>query len=216
MSEFSPATLNQASAPSVQRSGFALRVRWSLLILFCLSVVGGASRYYFQRPSDHFGEHYPLLLAHIVGGSLALLIGPWQFSRRLRIRNLSLHRWLGRIYLLAVALGAIAGFLLAFFSDGGLVTHFGFGILAVLWFFTGWMAYRYARAGQIAVHRQWMIRNFSLSLAAVTLRIWLPLALFAFHWPFVSSYIVISWLCWVPNIIAAEWIIRRRAALAPI
>jgi uncharacterized membrane protein len=216
MSDFSPTTFNQAAAPAMQRPPFALRARWFFLVLLCLSVVGGASRYYFQRPVDHFGEHYGFLVLHVIGGSLALLIGPWQFSRRLRTRNLPLHRWLGRIYLLAVALGALAGFFLAFFSTGGTVTHLGFGILAILWFFTGWMAYSSARTGQIAAHREWMIRNFSLSLAAVTLRMWLPLALFAFHWPFLSSYIVISWLCWLPNIVVAEWLIRRRTAFAPI
>jgi uncharacterized membrane protein len=180
-----------------------------------LGVVVVAAKYYFVRPSGHFGEHYWLLLAHIVGGSVALLTGPWQFSQRLRIRNLPLHRRLGQIYLLGVLLGSVAGFASAFFSEGGVVTHFGFGILAVLWFFfAGWMAYRYVRSGQIEEHREWMIRNFSLSLAAVTLRWYLPLALFVLHMPFLPAYVAISWLCWVPNLILAEWIMRRRWPVA--
>jgi hypothetical protein len=214
--ELSPRSLNAATAPNVQRSSLGTQVCWGICTLMCAGVVVVASQYYFHPPSGHFGEHYSLLLAHIIGGSVALLVGPWQFSRRLRIRKLPLHRWLGRIYLLAVALGSLAGFGSALFSAGGVVTHFGFGILAALWFFTGWMAYRYARAGRIEEHREWMIRNFSLSLAAVTLRHYLPLMLFVMHWPFLRAYVPISWLCWVPNLILAEWMIRRRWAVAAI
>jgi hypothetical protein len=38
----------------------------------------------------------------------------------------------------------------------------------------------------------------------------MPLMLFALHWPFRRSYIVVSWLCWVPNVLVAEWMVRRR------
>ena len=108
----------------------------------------------------------------------ALVVGPWQFSKKLRARALKLHRWLGRFYLMEVALGSIAGFAMATVSEEGLPTHLGFGALAVLWFFTGLQAYRRARNGDIAGHREWMIRNFALSLAAVTLRNYMPLMLF--------------------------------------
>lgn len=53
-----------------------------------------------------------------------------------------------------------------------------------------------------------MIRSYSLTLAAVTLRIYLPLSL-ALGVPFANAYQVISWLCWLPNIILAEWVVRR-------
>ena len=95
-------------------------------------------------------------------------------------------------------------------SEEGLPTHLGFGILAVLWFASGFEAYRMIRGGNIEAHRRWMIRNFALTLAAVTLRQYMPLMLFAFDWPFRHSYIAVSWLCWVPNVLVAEWMVRRR------
>jgi hypothetical protein len=52
-----------------------------------------------------------------------------------------------------------------------------------------------------------MIRNFALTLAAVTLRNELPFMRFALDWPFPRSYITISWLC---NWLIAEWMVRRR------
>jgi len=181
------------------------------MLFSCIAIALYATRYFISRPGDaHFSRYILPLRLHIAGGIGALLAGPWQFSKSLRARSLGLHRWMGRFYLLEVALGSIAGFAMALVSEEGLPTHFGFGLLAALWFFTGLQAYRMVRQGDIAAHRRWMIRNFALTLAAVTLRNWMPLMLFALHWPFRASYIIVSWLCWVPNLLVAEWFLRRR------
>lgn len=56
-----------------------------------------------------------------------------------------------------------------------------------------------------------MIRNYSLTFAAVALRIWLALftVLFGFE-HFNLSYSIIAWLCWVLNLIVVEWFIQRK------
>ena len=54
-----------------------------------------------------------------------------------------------------------------------------------------------------------MIRSHALTLAAVTLRIYLPLEL-ALGMSFHDAYRVVSWLCWVPNLVAAEWFIFKK------
>ncbi len=163
-------------------------------------------------PNQHFAPHIVLLRFHIAGGVGALLSGPFQFSQRLRTRNLALHRWLGRFYLVEVAVGSVAGLGMATVSEQGLPTHIGFGLLAVLWFVTALEAYRAVLRRQIESHRRWMIRNFALTLAAVTLRNELPLMLFVLHWPFSRAYVMVAWLCWVPNMIVAELLLRRRLA----
>ena len=184
---------------------------WWFMLLSCVGVSVYSTQYFLWTPRDsHFSRYVLPLRLHIAGGMGALLAGPWQFSNKLRARALNLHRWLGRFYLVEVALGSIAGFAMATVSEEGLPTHFGFGALAVLWFFTGLQAYRRARSGDIPAHREWMSRNFALSLAAVTLRNYMPLMLFALHWSFRQTYITVSWLCWVPNLLVAEWLVRRR------
>jgi uncharacterized membrane protein len=181
------------------------------MLLFSAAVVLYGTRYFLAVPRDeHFARYILPLRLHIAGGMGALLAGPWQFSQKLRARALNLHRWLGRFYLLEVVLGSLAGLWMATVSEEGLPTHFGFGIMAVLWFFTGLQAYRMVRQGHIEAHRRWMVRNFALTLAAVTLRFELPFMLAALHWPFPRSYIIAAWLCWVPNLLVAEWMIRRR------
>jgi len=184
---------------------------WWVMLVMCLAVVAYGTRYFVLPTSDeHFARYLLPLRLHVAGGMGALLAGPWQFCERLRSRALTFHRWLGRFYLLSVVLGAIAGFAMATVSSEGLPTHLGFGVLAVLWFSTALQAYRIIRRGDVELHRQWMIRNFALSLAAVTLRIYMPLMLLALHWSFHATYITVSWLCWIPNLLAAEWIITSR------
>ena len=183
---------------------------WWTMLLFSIATVVYATGYFLGLPrDDHFSRYILPLRLHIAGGMAALLSGPWQFSAKLRARALNLHRWLGRTYLLSVALGSIAGFAMALVSQHGLPTHLGFGILAIFWFYTGLQAYLMVRRGNIAAHRRWMIRNFALTLAAVTLRLYLPFMLSALHWPFRTAYITVSWLCWIPNVLLAEWILRR-------
>jgi hypothetical protein len=59
-----------------------------------------------------------------------------------------------------------------------------------------------------------MTRSFALTLAAVTLRIWLPLSAVA-GIPFPDAYQVVAWLCWVPNLIVTEWFILRPPVREP-
>lgn len=183
-----------------------------MLVLSALIAVYGAVNYLLRMPLDeHFARYILPLRVHIAGGMGALLAGPWQFSQRLRARALNFHRWLGRFYLLAVGLGSIGGFAMATVSIEGWPTHLGFGALAVLWFFTALQAYRTILRGEVEKHRQWMIRNFALTLAAVTLRIELPFMGLVLHWTFPVAYVIVSWLCWVPNLFVAEWMIGKRA-----
>ena len=114
---------------------------------------------------------------------------------------------------IAITLGGLAGLYLAQFAFGGLAGKLGFGTLAVLWLATGERAFHHAHHGNVAAHRRWMIRNFSLAFAAVMLRLYLPAAVVAGA-DFALAYAVIAWACWVPNLAFAEWWIRRRRPVA--
>ena len=151
------------------------------------------------------------IYAHVFGSAFALALGPLQFSARLRARNVAVHRWLGRLYLgVGVLVGGSAGLYMAVHAFGGIVSKLGFGCLAVLWLFTGLRAYLAIRAREVAAHRRWMVRNFALTFAAVTLRIYLPGSVAA-GIPFEVAYPAIAWLCWVPNLVAVEVLAVRRA-----
>ena len=127
---------------------------------------------------------------------------------------------MGRVYVTAVVLGGLSGLALATVSQGGLPAHIGFGLLACLWIVTSGAAFAAIRKGDVAGHRRWMTRSFALTLAAVTLRIYLPLSLLS-GVPFELAYPAIAWLCWVPNLVVAEWrfvgpLARRPVAAAAV
>jgi len=154
---------------------------------------------------------------HITFGGIAMLTGWTQFSRRLRTRYLNAHRLVGKIYVVAVLSSSCAGLFIAFFATGGIISVMGFGTLALLWLFTIIKAYTSIRRLDIAEHQKWMIRNYALTFAAVTLRVYLPLLIgFVFRGNFIPAYHLVSWLCWVPNIIVAEIIISRMGSLKSI
>jgi uncharacterized membrane protein len=184
---------------------------WLLMLLLASVIALISLRYFFLSPEvaagpplgEKFAEHFVVFITHVAGGTLALFLGPWQFWGGLRKRFLSLHRWLGRLYLCGILAGGIAGLYLAVNAFGGLPTRTGFGGLAALWLVTGYLAYVRIRQGDVRGHREWMIRNYALTFAAVTLRLWLPL-LMTLGFNFTEAYMAVAWLCWVPNLAIVE------------
>ena len=199
-----------------KKPGILKKIGWVFLLLFAAFPVLISTGYLTMNPENFFEEqravyvaHLAMLMVHIVGAMLAILFGPFQFLPGLRKgRWLKVHRWLGRTYLLSVLFGGLGGLYMSRLSYGGTLSHLGFGTLACLWLYTGYRAYRHIRNKEVEQHRQWMTRNYALTFAGVMLRIWVPLS-GAAGIDFLTAYQAIAWLCWVPNLLAAEWIIRR-------
>lgn len=191
------------------------RFAWFAMTFMALGVAAYAGAALFVVPlrssfvQNLFANLPTAISAHLAASLIALVLGAFQVNLWLRSRFLPAHRWSGRVYVFAVLVGGIAGFKLALHSFGGLVTHFGFGFMAVFWVGTTLNAYRYIRRGDVNAHRAWMLRSYALTLAAVTLRVYLPLSQIA-QIEFEAAYQVISWLCWVPNLLIVEWWIRTR------
>jgi len=167
---------------------------------------------------DDLFARYPILtLVHIVPGMLFMILGPLQFSSTIRERHLRWHRWSGRIF---VACGLVIGTTALVMSFGmpaigGLnqaaaTTLFGTFFLIALC-----KAFWHIRRREIALHREWMIRAFSIGLAVATIR------------PIVGVFFATSpltgltpreffgiafWIGFVLHLIAAEAWIRTTAA----
>lgn len=144
---------------------------------------------------------------HVISAPIALVVAPFQLSERFRTKSVRRHRLLGRIYCAAVFLGGISGTIIGFSAMHGPVAQTGFVVLAIIWMFVTIRAVDYVRRGQIALHREWMIRSIALTFAGVMLRVWLPAQL-VLGVPFDVAYQVVAWLCWVPNALIAEYLIR--------
>ena len=148
---------------------------------------------------------------HISGGGLAMLTGWFQFWGRLRSERPTIHRRLGLIYWISILLiSGPASVYLGIHANGGFAGQAGFTILGIMWLLTTFMAIRAIRNKEIRSHRDWMTRSYALTLAAFTLRLYMPVLIGVFGLTFDEAYVGVSWLCWVPNLILSEWIIGSR------
>jgi hypothetical protein len=149
---------------------------------------------------------------HILFGGLALFIGWIQFNKRFRNSSLRRHRIIGKTYVIAVTVSGFCGIFIGFYATGGVITSLGFISLGLLWLFTTYKAFLAARNLDFELHKGYMIYSYALCFAAVTLRIWLPTLTF-FIGDFTIAYRIVSWLCWVPNLIFAFFWVRRKGLM---
>ncbi|MDJ1503855.1 DUF2306 domain-containing protein [Xanthocytophaga agilis] len=188
-----------------------------LMIFLSVGVAAYAFSYFTFKEQNLLASKAKELLAsifyrtsfyiHAGFGAIALFIGGWQFIKRFRRRYTALHRNAGKVYVIAVMLSSLAGLIIAFNANGGIVPVIGFISLAILWLITDIQAYQTIRGGDVKGHEQWMIRNYALTFAAVTLRLWIPVLQIFFKLTFLEAYQIVAWLCWIPNLLVAEAII---------
>jgi uncharacterized membrane protein len=206
------------AAKQAQKPAKLRRAGWRLLAFFAVTTGLESLRYAlphvpFPAPLPNFIVRHNWLIAHAIFSSVALLAGPWQFLSSLRRRSLTRHRRLGRIYCIAVAAGWVTSLPIASHAQTGAVASAGFLALGAAWIGTTGAAYFKIRQRQVRAHREWMIRSYALTAAAITLRIYLPICLVS-GVPYAKCYPLIAWLCWIPNWIFAEWLISRSSARA--
>ncbi len=192
----------------------ALAWSWGLLSLSALAIGIFSLRY--ALPGMPFSLDLPSLalsprpfVVHAVSASLALVLGPLQFVPAWRARFPALHRWVGRAYVLSIAVAWLSSLPLAVNAMTGAVAAAGFFALGLAWIATTGMGLARALQRRFAEHRRWMLRSFALTGAAITLRIYLGASM-GVGIDEQLSYPFIAWLCWVPNALVAEWYLRRK------
>jgi len=160
------------SPPSPSRSRFktVLWISLGLTVLFVfitseVLLVTDYPMYHAYRLQVIADRH--LLIPHTLSGIFALLIGPINFSSRIRQRYLKLHRILGRVYVISVFIGAFTGIALAAGRPG----LPGTSMQAAAWIVCTTAAFITARNRQIIEHRQWMIRSYAVTFTFVSSRV---------------------------------------------
>jgi hypothetical protein len=173
--------------------------------------------------------YYPLLVAHVVFGSVAMLTAPLQLWTWFRRRRPGAHRIAGRVYVFAGVLPAgIAGLMLGAVTPFGPVIRASNVLLAILWLTCTTAGFRMARRRRLVEHRRWMIRSVVLTLSIVTNRVWaviaavvlvpqLPTTFGGNEMLMVQAIAGLSgWLGWVlPLVITEWWLIERGVPATP-
>jgi len=163
--------------------------------------VKGAANYWAMRG---------WLLLHITSGMSALLIGPFQFSGWIRKRYTKAHRVSGRVYLIAVACGALAATRLAIGTVFGWAWGVGLITLAFAWVVCSGMAFYAIKQRQIQFHREWMIRSYIVTFGFVTFRMMNDMGPLSHLQPAGDRAVTFIWVCWVVPLLVAEVILQLR------
>jgi hypothetical protein len=160
--------------------------------------------------------HYPLLIAHVLTGTVAMVSGTLQVWPWLRRKHARAHRISGRFYVAAVLLGAPAALALTVLkgqhnNEAATANVLGFGIAAVLWFATTAYGFQRARQRRYHDHRRLMIYSFALTLSIIWSRVAFIIALlipgFDRKWVVDNT----GWVWWVLSLVIAQWWLNRTA-----
>jgi uncharacterized membrane protein YozB (DUF420 family) len=163
--------------------------------------------------NDDAPNHWALrgwLLTHITGGTVALLTGPWQFWTGFRRRYARLHRWMGRVFLLGVAVGSVGAYRMAIGTTFGWA--FGFALLgmATAWFSSAGMASYAILRGRVQIHKEWMVRAYVVTFAFVTFRVLNDYYPGNRLQPGGDRAVTVGWASWVLPLLFTELILQLR------
>ncbi|MEZ5428718.1 MAG: DUF2306 domain-containing protein [Pyrinomonadaceae bacterium] len=193
------------------------------LTFFFWAVIFGLIFYFYGRmlgkfaiwEPRFFGPFWPeryWLIFHIIGGSIALLSGPFQFFELIRNNYRRAHRALGRFYVAGVGIGAVGAFYLS--------THPVIGWMVGVMLFTGTVMWVGCTAmgvvsilkGRVIAHREWMVRSYLLTFAFVLFRLLTLTPLFAgtgVH----ERYTTLGWLSFIIPMAVAELCFQWRRSV---
>jgi uncharacterized membrane protein len=150
-----------------------------------------------------------LIIPHIVAGMAALLIGPLQFSSRVRRRSPRFHRVLGRVYVIAVFIAAPLGMVLANHRHDPRAIHFTAAVFVQsgTWMITTAAAFLTARNGHFQQHREWMIRSYAVTMTFVGTRVLQPIPAWNRHSEagFAMEILFITFMAVLIPDIALHW-----------
>jgi len=150
--------------------------------------------------------HYPLLIAHIATGTIALstlCLQIWPWLRRTHPR---VHRIVGRVYVFGGALPAALLALVIMPLTNGWSANMGITFHAALWFVATGIGFWHAKNHRYAQHRRFMLYSVALALgilwgrATVNLYLLLPTK---FNVGYVFE--MARWGGWFINLVAVQW-----------
>ncbi len=147
---------------------------------------------------------------HVFTSVFILLAGFSQFSNYILQNHQKIHQLVGKLYVYGILfINFPAGMIMAFYANGGILTKIAFIILDCLWFIFTLTAIIKIKAKDVKAHKRFMIRSYALTFSAITLRLWKLTLSHFFDVDPAILYMIDAWLGFVPNLLFAEWLIRK-------
>ncbi|WP_267319273.1 DUF2306 domain-containing protein [Mycolicibacterium mucogenicum] len=123
-----------------------------------------------------YAEHRMVLIVHTTLAGIALALGLFQFSARVRARWPAAHRWIGRSYLALMSVSMLTALVFLYLTPPA--QHFigpafetQLRALAIGTLGSGWYAVYAIRRRDVVTHQAWMIYGIALMMTAPLLRV---------------------------------------------
>jgi uncharacterized membrane protein len=134
-------------------------------VMFAYVMVHNES--YLWNAKDPIWSHYRdikwYLLPHGMAAACALLLGPMQFSDRLRTKYAKFHRIVGRLYVAGCFFGGPMGAVMQ--AVEGPNEWVALAVVdAFMWVGATAIALRFILRGNVTQHRNWMIRSYAICM----------------------------------------------------
>ena len=194
---------------------------WYFALFWVLVLSGGTFLQYYDFRTHSFfldlkqaaiktGWYLPAFYCHIIGSSIILVAGFFQFSKKV-YSNKKLHRLLGKVYVSGVLFfGAPGAYVMTVFINRGPWVATSFVLQNTLWVLSTLSAWILIKNRDVDDHVKMMRRSYALAFGAVTLRFYVFLFKIAgIGAGFPNNYIIIAFASWIPNLLVAEWINNR-------
>lgn len=183
-----------------------------LLILLSLPYINGESHVGFLRDKQmiyHIKIWRYSFYTHVFTSPIVIVAGLFQFNRWIIANWPKVHKTSGYVYTLVVLfITGPAAFVMSLMANGGYPAQISFTVLSTLWILFTYLSYRHIKKGNVRLHMIWNLRSFALTLSAVTLRVYVYLLnSYGPQLGQVETYILVSYLSWIPNLIIVELLI---------
>jgi hypothetical protein len=173
-------------------------------------------------PPEGLAFYFPLLVAHVMFGSIAILTCGMQIWPWFRGRYPVAHRWIGRVYVFCGVIPAsLSALVIGALSPFGPVARASNVLLASVWLACTITGYRMVRQRRYVEHRRWMIRSFALTASIITNRVWGVLFFVGLSPALQTTYGgnetalmrdiagMTTWLGWTVPLLIAQWWLDR-------
>jgi uncharacterized membrane protein len=182
------------------------------LTLFSVNYITQAMEY-FSGSESHLAGFWNVrwwLYPHILGGVVALIIGPFQFVSKLGDSFHRLHKKLGYGYVSGILISSICSIYLALTHAFELHWTWSFSLLflAFVWIVTTAMAVFTIRQKLVIDHQKWMVRSYLVTLAFVTHRWLVDLPFLVEMGNFIERAPTTIWVAWSVPLLLCEVIFQ--------
>lgn len=152
-----------------------------------------------EETYQRFWPIAPTMFLHVFAGTVAIVVGPFQFVGWIRRRYGKLHKTFGYIYFTAIMASAFSSLYVSFTVTMPRSVDFAVGLicLCICWILTAVLAYTAVLRRDFISHKQLLVQNYTLTLAFTATRfLWdLDIAFIQNMGP--MKYITMGWAGWI-------------------